>query len=135
MRENGETPNFEDVIKQALKPKPLKLKVVLNAANPVYPKQIKSSDEVVGISIKGYTQISINRLTSRVFDISPVTMKFYERKKGEPQKLQVRVINENMYPDNPIFLNMSRFMYYELLVFELDNKEVLGDVSFEVELS
>lgn len=145
MRENGETPNFEDVIKQALKPKPVKFKVVLNATNPVYPMQPKNPIDEAGISINGFNTLKIE-YDLKEFTNGYVTIEFLGDKAiqngntltapGTNRPLRVYQYGEligNGHP-NPYYFDLSSINFKIKDVIIRAPNDLLSDIHLAVEL-
>lgn len=126
---------FEQVVKAMVAPKPMKFEVVLNAANPIFPMQLKKAAQEIGINISAFQSITIFWTD---FTASDVQMKLIGKPEYKGDKIAkggiitYQLLNEKLLLNNPARFDLDPKKNHEQLLFFLVNKECVGEVKFTV---
>jgi len=122
--------DFDKKVKDLLRPKPLRLTVVLDGKNLVYPKQprlpkpIPTIIEVFGISVKNYSHISVVGNWSALGDswVSVKTIKEQLKNlKGEIIRDDFEGNNIYNHSPSPFIVDLPQNEGFEQVIFELHN--------------
>ena len=114
----------------------MRIDVVLNAKNPIYPKQLKKVEEEIGINISAFQSLTVIWTDFTNSDVQMKLMGKPEYKNGKLHKggaITHQTLN-NSIPGNPYTWPLDPEKKYYQILFFLVNRDCKKDIRFTVVL-